>query len=56
MRGMKEQQAHIEENKEMIEMTLKEFMDTARFYLFGMKPTPQPILARIPVRPARPVR
>lgn len=56
MRGMDKPQAHKEETKKMIEMTLKQFMDTARLYLFGVRPAPQPILARIPVRPTRPVR
>ncbi|WP_428827232.1 hypothetical protein ACLIKD_03815 [Azonexus sp. IMCC34842] len=53
MQGIEEQQAQQEEKQEMIEMTIKEFMDAARLYLFGMPPAPQPVLARIPARPIR---
>lgn len=37
----------------MIEMTIKQFMEATRQYLFGMMPAQQPALARIPVRPTR---
>jgi hypothetical protein len=48
---MDQQQSRQEENKEMTEMNIQQFMAIARFHLFGLLPVKQPALATIPVRP-----
>lgn len=53
MQGMEAEQARQEENEEMIEMNINEFMQVARQYLFGLVPGTQPALAAIPLRQAR---
>lgn len=53
MQAMAKQQSHQEENKEMIDMNIKEFMATAHHYLFGLIPVQQPALAPLPVLRAR---
>jgi NADP-dependent 3-hydroxy acid dehydrogenase YdfG len=50
---MEAHQSHQEENKEMIDMNIKEFMTAAQLYLFGLIPAPQPVLIPIPVRQGR---
>jgi hypothetical protein len=47
---MNQQQSHQEENQEMIEMNIKEFMAMAHYYLFGMPLLKQPVLATIPAQ------
>lgn len=47
---MDQQQSRQEENKEMIDMNIKEFMAIARYHLFGLLPVKQPALATIPVQ------
>lgn len=42
-----------EENKEMTEMNIKEFMEAAYKYMFGMTPVRQPVLATVRVRQVR---
>lgn len=53
MQLMEEKQSHQEDHKEMSEMNINEFLQTARQYLFGLMPAPQPVLARIPAHPER---
>ncbi len=52
MQGMEENQARQEDEKEMIKMNIKQFIEATRQYLFGMLPT-QPVLATVPVRTKR---
>jgi len=42
-----------EESKEMIEINIKEFMEVAHRYLFGLTPVRQPVLLATPVRQVR---
>ncbi len=37
----------------MIDMNIKEFLATARYYLLGLIPAKQPALATIPLRQVR---
>ena len=53
MQGMEEQQAYKKDNKEMIDMNIKEFLNAAHQYLFGLMPAQQPALASIPLHQAR---
>lgn len=53
MQPMDQHQSRQEENKEMIDMDIKNFLETARYYLLGLIPTKQPALATIPLRQAR---
>lgn len=52
MRGMEENKAHQEDEKETIKMNIKQFIEATRQYLFQLAPA-QPALATIPVRTAR---
>lgn len=45
---MEENKARQEDEKEMIEMNIKQFIEATRHYLFQMAPA-QPVLATIPV-------
>lgn len=47
---MDQRQSRQEENKEMNEMNINEFMALARYHLFGLLPVKQPTLATIPVQ------
>lgn len=47
---MDQQHSRQEENKEMNEMNINEFMAIARYYLLGLLPVKQPTLATIPVQ------
>jgi hypothetical protein len=49
---MDQQQDQEEENQMMLEMNIKQFIEAAREYFFGMLPA-QPKLATIPVRTVR---
>lgn len=54
MRAMPQQdQSRKEEDQEMIDMNIKQFLATARAYLLGLIPTQQPALATIPLRRSR---
>ena len=51
MRGMEENQSHQEDNKEIIKMNIKQFIEATRQYLFELSAAQaQPVLATIPVR------
>jgi hypothetical protein len=52
MQGMEEIQARREDEKEMIKMNIKQFIEATRQYLFECLPA-QPVLATIPVRAER---
>lgn len=52
MRGMAENETRQEDEKETIEMNIKQFIEATRQYLFPMVPA-QPVLATIPVRTER---
>ncbi|MCE1238367.1 MAG: hypothetical protein LWW83_00370 [Azonexaceae bacterium] len=47
---MEQQRAPEEEDREMIDINIKQFLEAARFYLLGLVPAQQPALAAIPVR------
>lgn len=49
---MDQQQDQEEENTEMLETNIKQFIEAARHYFFGLIPA-QPQLATIPVRSVR---
>lgn len=53
MRAMEQQQSHQEEQLNVSEMNIKQFLESARQYLFGMIVVRQPVLATIPVRQVR---
>lgn len=53
MQRMEVERTREEENKEMTEMNIKEFMEAAYKYMFGMTPVRQPVLATIRVRQVR---
>lgn len=54
MRGMEANQSHQEDNKEMIKMNIKQFIEATRQYLFELAiAQAQPALATIPVRADR---
>ena len=44
MQGMEENQSRQEDNEEMIEMNIKQFIEATRQYLFELAPA-QPVLA-----------
>ena len=48
MQGMSENEAHQEDDEEMIKMNIKQFIEATRQYLFQLAPA-QPVLATIPV-------
>lgn len=50
MRSMQSEQAHQEDDGEMIEMNIKAFLEATRIYLQQLIPAQQPALATIPVR------
>lgn len=49
MAVMSENKTHQEDDEEMINMNIKQFIEAARLHLFGLAPV-QPALATIPVR------
>lgn len=53
MRAMEQHQSHQEEQPKVNEMNIKQFLESARQYLFGMIVVRQPVLATIPVRQGR---
>ena len=54
MRGMEANQSHQEDNKEIIKMNIKQFIEATRQYLFELATAQaQPALAPIPVRADR---
>lgn len=54
MRGMEANQSHQEDNKEMIKMNIKQFIEATRQYLFELATAQvQPALVPIPVRADR---
>lgn len=54
MRAMPQHdQSRKEEDTEMIDMNIKQFLATARAYLLGLIPPQQPALATIPLRRSR---
>lgn len=54
MRGMEANQSHQEDNKEMTNMNIKQFIEATRQYLFELASAQaQPKLATIPVRADR---
>ena len=52
MRGMSDSKAHQDDDEAMITMNIKQFIEAARLYLFGLAPV-QPALATLPVRQDR---
>ncbi|EKE17255.1 MAG: hypothetical protein ACD_10C00544G0002, partial [uncultured bacterium] len=53
MQGMEVEQPTTENNQEMIEINIKEFLETAHYYLFGQAPNRQPALVLAPIRRVR---
>ena len=54
MRGMEENEAHQEDEKEIIKMNIKQFIEATRQYLFELSTAQaQSALATIPVRADR---
>jgi hypothetical protein len=47
---MEVEQPKKENSKEMIEMTIKEFMEAAHQYLFGLQPESQPAMIAVQAR------
>jgi len=52
MQGIDKQQSQQEENCNMIEMNIRQFMEAARQHLFGLLPA-QPAFATIPATACR---
>ena len=48
MRGMEENEAHQEDEKEIIKMNIKQFIEATRQYLFELVAV-QPVLVPIPI-------
>ncbi len=52
MRGMEENEAHQEDEKETVKMNIKQFIEATRQYLFELAPA-QAVLATVAVRTER---
>lgn len=50
---MEIEQPQKENSKKMIEINIKEFLEVAHKYLFGLTPARQPALVAVPVRRVR---